>query len=111
MPILSVVREVRASRTILSVRGELDLATVGVLRAEVQDVLSGMTGQLVLDLSGTEFIDSTGSRELARAAKAGGSAGVAVIAVVPAENSRVRRVLDFMDFGDLLPVHESLPPE
>lgn len=111
MTILSVARDVRTSRTILSVTGELDLATVAILRAEVQDVLPGLTGQLVLDLSGTEFIDSTGSRELARAAKAGASAGVQVLAVVPPENSRVRRVLDFMDFGDLLPVHESLPPE
>lgn len=111
MPLLTVDRDVSPSRTVLSLRGELDLGTAELLRAEVQDVLSVTAGPLVLDMSAMAFIDSTGSRELARAAKAGARTGVPVVAVVPLENRRVRLVLEFMDFGDLLPLLESLPAE
>ena len=108
---LSVVRAVGDSRTVLSVRGELDIATVGILRAEVEDVLTDSTGQLVLDLSGTGFIDSTGSRELARTAKAAARRGVSVVAVVPRENRIVRKVLEFMRYGDLLPLLDEMPAQ
>jgi anti-sigma B factor antagonist len=111
VPFLTLVREVHVSRTILSVSGELDVATVGILRDEVRDVLTEAPGQVVLDLTGTTFIDSTGSRELARAAKAGAAVAVPVIAVVPIENRRVRRVLDLLQYGDLLPLHDAMPPQ
>lgn len=110
MPLLTVVRDVQASRAVLAVHGELDLATVSIVRDEVLDVLEARPALLVLDLSSTEFIDSTGSRELSRAAKAGAAVGVPVVAVVPPSNRTVRRVLEFMQFGDLLPLHDELPP-
>ena len=104
-----VRRDTRPSATVLAVRGELDIATVKVLRAEVEQVLTETPPTMYLDLSDAEFIDSTGCRELVRSAKCGRAAGVAVELVVPTENWRIRRVIDFMQFGDLLPVHEDLP--
>ena len=105
----AVARECRASGTVLAVHGELDVATAPTLRGEVETALSGSPATVYLDLSPTTFIDSTGCRELVRAAKCGAAAGVPVELVVPQENWRVRRVVDFMQFGDLLPVHDEAP--
>ena len=104
-----VRRDTRPSATVLAVEGELDIATVKVLRTHVQQAITEAPGTVYLDLSVTEFIDSTGCRELVRSAKCGRTAGVAVELVVPTGNWRIRRVIDFMQFGDLLPVHEGLP--
>lgn len=105
----AVRRDVRPSATVLAVEGELDIATVRVLRAHVEQVLADAPPTVYLDLTAVVFIDSTGCRELARAAKCGRAVGVAVELVVPNDNWRVRRVIDFMQFGDLLAVHDSLP--
>lgn len=93
----------------MSVHGDLDLATVGVLRAEVEAVLQGATPRLCLDLTPTTFIDSTGCRELVRAARGGRVAGSTVELLVPPDNRRVRRVVDFMQLKALLPVHDEAP--
>ena len=111
MQLLTVTQDVGPSRTVLSVEGELDLATVAVLRGAVREVLEATPDQVVLDLTAVEFIDSTGARELARAAKAGAAVGTRVAAVAPPDNRVVRMVVDFMGFGDLLPVHDAMPPE
>ena len=105
----AVARDVRPSETVLSVTGDLDIATVGVLRAEVEDAVTTTPDRLYVDLTTADFIDSTGCRELVRAAKHGSAAGVPVEIVIPTENWRVRRVVDFMQFGELLPVHDQAP--
>ena len=104
----SVAREDLPEGTVLSVHGDLDIATVTTLRAEVEDVLEAGR-RLCLDLTPTTFIDSTGCRELVRAARGGQAAGTAVELLVPPDNWRVRRVVDFMQFGALLPVHDEAP--
>jgi len=45
--------------TVLAVRGELDLATIDVLKTTVSTYI-GRTGHIVLDLSEMTFCDSTG---------------------------------------------------
>jgi anti-anti-sigma factor len=52
----------RSGAAIVQPRGELDLATVGTLRAALDGV--EIPGRLVLDLNGLSFIDSTGLRLL-----------------------------------------------
>jgi anti-anti-sigma factor len=44
----------------LRLHGELDLATAGMLEEPLEEALADSSGQLVLDLSGLTFIDSTG---------------------------------------------------
>lgn len=46
--------------TVVSVRGELDVATAPGLRNEIVRLASNGTSKLLLDLSGVEFLDSTG---------------------------------------------------
>lgn len=106
---LTVERDDGTSRTVLAVHGELDVATVEVLRGEVDAVLADSPAALVLDLSSTAFIDSRGCRELARAAKAGRATGTDVALVVPPDNRAVRRIVDFVQLGALLPVLDALP--
>ena len=110
VPVQFVVTPVeRASGSLLQVTGELDVATVGVLRTAVEQVLAGAPDTVLVDLSTTRFIDSTGCRELVRTAKAGAAGGVAVEVVVPPDNWRVRRVVDFVQLSAVVPVHDELP--
>ncbi len=97
------------SGTVLGVHGDLDVATVTVLRAQVEDALAAAPERLYLDLSAATFIDSTGCRELVRAARGGAATGTAVELVVPPGNWRIRWVVDFMQFGALLPVADEAP--
>ena len=99
----------RASDALLQVSGELDMATVAELSAAVQQALDEEPERLLVDLTATHFIDSTGCRELLRTAKAGASRGVAVELVVPPDNWRVRRVVDFVQLSSVVPVHDELP--
>jgi anti-anti-sigma factor len=110
-----VDRTQRAHDVVLSVHGELDIATVPELREAVQEAVAGAaelgaSPTLYLDLTPTAFIDSTGCRELARAVRTAAPHGVVVELVAPKANRKVRRIVDFMQFGALLPVHEELPP-
>jgi anti-anti-sigma factor len=109
-----VDRAQRPHDVVLSVHGELDIATVTELREAVQAALDGLTAltspTLYLDLTATAFIDSTGCRELAHAVKTAAPHGVVVELVAPKANRKVRRIVDFMQFGALLPIHEELPP-
>jgi anti-anti-sigma factor len=55
----------RSGRWIVVVRGEIDLATVGM----IEDELASLGGRpVVLDLSGVTFLDSTGVALLIRTA-------------------------------------------
>jgi anti-sigma B factor antagonist len=47
--------------------GELDIATVGQLQSELDDLIEAGLGQIVIDLRGVEFIDSTGLHLLVEA--------------------------------------------
>ena len=99
----------RASDHVLQVSGELDIATVAVLRDAVGKALAEGPPAVLVDLSPTRFIDSTGCRELVRTAKACAAAGIGVGVVSPPDNWRVRRVLDFVQLSTIVPVHDALP--
>lgn len=106
----AVARHARPSGTVLCLAGELDIATTSTLRSAVDEALAATPARLVLDLSATVFLDSTGAGELMKTAKRAAAAGVPVALVVPPSNWRVRRVVDFMQFGELLPVHDDGAP-
>jgi anti-anti-sigma factor len=100
--------EVRPARVdgvlILSVHGELDLATAPVLEEAVTAALAGSPPRLVLDLSPTTFLDSSGARQVARAARQAGREGSVVQVVCPKDNRTVRLVIDMLDLQSLVPV-------
>ena len=99
----------RPSDHVLQVSGELDIATVALLRDAVGKALAEAPRVLLVDLTTTRFLDSTGCRELVRTAKAGAAAGVAVELVAPPDNWRVRRVIELVQLSAVAPVHDALP--
>jgi anti-anti-sigma factor len=64
VPQLSVTIRQRGQVCVLSVSGELDIATATILAGQTA-ALQGQPGRLIVDLSGLEFIDGRGARALA----------------------------------------------
>ena len=67
MTILEVESEERDGLVHVSLRGELDLSTVGKVDDELQRLEASKTGVVLLDLSRLTFLDSTGLRCVVRA--------------------------------------------
>ena len=65
MSVLALHTDLDRERAVISLEGELDLASVGELDAEV-DRLAGLTDVelIVLDLRGLAFMDSSGLRSV-----------------------------------------------
>ncbi|HSO99400.1 MAG TPA: STAS domain-containing protein [Solirubrobacteraceae bacterium] len=65
--------EIRVQHTpealIVAVLGELDIASAGMLERAVRDAELDAPGRLVVDLSGLDFMDSTGLHVLLAAAR------------------------------------------
>src|SRR4051794_4756008 len=85
-------------RVILAVAGELDLASVGALRAALNEVLAAGWENIVLDLRELTFIDSTGLSLLLKAERAArhADARFAIVDGSPA----VARLLELVGLSD-----------
>lgn len=89
------VRSVRlGGRTVISVEGELDCGTIGLVRREVERRRACCPSLLTLDLSATTFMDASGLRlieELAANQEAASAHLALVVATRP-----VRRILELV---------------
>ncbi|MGY1743064.1 MULTISPECIES: STAS domain-containing protein [unclassified Blastococcus] len=90
----------------LRVRGELDIATSPQLGDAVADALESGATSLVVDLTETTFLDSSGARQLTRTARHCGELGVGLQVVCPADNRPVRLVLDLLELHLAVPIVE-----
>jgi anti-sigma B factor antagonist len=86
--------------------GELDLASAAVVDARLDELVNEGARQLILDLSGLSFIDSSGLRLLFTWLRNTREAGVAFSLV--RGGSSVQRVFSIAGVENLLPF---LPPE
>lgn len=105
--LFDVERTTVAGRPALTVRGELDLATVPQLAAAVETQLAVAPRALVIDLTPTRFLDSSGARGLMRAAKQAAASGVPLHVICPRSNSPVRLTVDLLELERLVPIVES----
>jgi anti-sigma B factor antagonist len=94
----------RDSAMVVSVHGELDLATAPRLEEELTTRTPGK--HLVIDLTGCTFLDSSGVRVLALTASAL-SEEEGRLAVV-ASDAGIVRVLEITGIDTLIDVHSSL---
>jgi anti-sigma B factor antagonist len=94
-------------RPALRVRGELDLATAPRLAEAAESQLSQQPQSLVVDLTDTTFLDSSGARELARIARRAAERSVALEVVCPRANRPVRLVVDLLELRAVVPIVES----
>ncbi len=88
-----------ADRVVISLSGELDLATVQFLDRELRAVESANPGLVVIDLSRVQFMDSTGLRALLRARESADANGHRL--VLKRGPAAVQRVLELTQTADL----------
>jgi anti-anti-sigma factor len=100
--LLSIRCERRGSAYHVEPRGELDIATAEQLEQELRTAEESDAETIVLDLSGLEFMDSTGLRVVLDInERCGGDGGrLRVIAGAPA----VERLLDIVGLRGRLPL-------
>lgn len=94
------VRGGDATCTVVVVAGEVDLASAGELRSALATAAEGRPEQILVDLSGVTFVDSSGLGAIAgglRAQRAHG--GQLRVIGAPAH---VRRVFEISGLGELL---------
>jgi anti-anti-sigma factor len=91
-------------RVVLSVRGELDLASAPVLEREIEAVERDSPA-LVLDLEDLEFIDSTGLRVILAAHEHSHKQGQEF--AVTRGSRQIQRLLDITRVGEHLRIIES----
>ena len=93
------------SATKLSLHGELDISGVAAVHQELARLAGGDSRDVILDLSGLEFIDSTGLSCLIEANDIARAKGLS-LSIVPGEEE-VARVLRLTGLDRILPL---VPP-
>ena len=63
-PDLKLATERSGARAVVAIQGELDAYSAPTLEEEVSNLLGDGVTELVLDLSGTKFLDSSGLRAI-----------------------------------------------
>jgi anti-anti-sigma factor len=99
---LSIRSERQGGTAVVAPAGELDIATAGLLEQALAVAAASDAPQIILDLSGLTFMDSTGLRiVLDFNERCGGEHGrLGVIAGAPA----VERLLDIVGLRERLPL-------
>jgi anti-sigma B factor antagonist len=93
---------------VVSVRGEIDMATAPQLRSTISTAITRLGGkQLVLDLRAVEFLGLHGLHVLAETAREVTSTSAGSVRVV-VEGGRVRRTIELAGLDGAVEVHELL---
>jgi anti-anti-sigma factor len=90
---------------VVSLCGEHDLATSGAIRT----ALAPLDGDVLVDLTDCEFIDSSVISELLEKYEDLRREGHRLELVVPHGRTTVRRIVDVIGLGTLLTLHDSMP--
>jgi anti-sigma B factor antagonist len=101
-----VTRRERAGAAVVAAVGEFDLAMSTELRDELEAAVRELSPHLVIDLSRTLFLDSSGIGALMSAAKLARTSGGWVRLVAPQPN--VRRVLELTQIDTVLDLYDDV---
>jgi anti-sigma B factor antagonist len=98
----AITRETTDTTTVVSVRGDVDVATSPQLRAELQSAIDGGAKEVVVDVTGMDFIDSAGLGVLIGALKRAreANAGLVLRGVQPSP----RKVLGITGLDDMFTI-------
>ncbi|MGY2001754.1 STAS domain-containing protein [Blastococcus sp. SYSU DS1024] len=105
--LFDVERTTVAGRPGLTVRGELDIATAPQLAEAAEELLATGPEAIVVDLTPTLFLDSSGARTLLTVARRAAAAGAGLHVVVPLDNRPVRLPIDLLELEAVLPIVNS----
>jgi anti-anti-sigma factor len=89
----SITADERGGRLHLALRGELDLATAPELERLLDEHLGG-GDEVVVDLRGLEFMDSSGVRVLVAGHAHAGREGTRMVIVRPPPDSAVAKIIE-----------------
>ena len=94
----------QAESIVLRVTGEVDLVTAPVLQRSIDAAIASGRPSIVIDLSGTTFLDARGVGALVAARKQAGRNGSRLIIRRPP--ALVRRVLELADQVDRMEIED-----
>ncbi|KDN19148.1 STAS domain-containing protein [Amycolatopsis rifamycinica] len=101
----SVTTRTTGAGAVVTVLGELDVATAPRLRAGIEALTLAAGQRLVVDLAGVTFCDSSGISALIAARNVAEAAGAGVaLAAVP---GRLSRTFGLIGLGDFFPTYPS----
>ncbi|HEX3510694.1 MAG TPA: STAS domain-containing protein [Solirubrobacteraceae bacterium] len=98
---LRIALEADDERQIIAVSGEIDYLTAPQVRAALKTVCESGAQDIVIDLKGVTFLDSTGLRELIRAVTTCNEHTAELVIVT---NPTVRRILETTGLVGILPL-------
>jgi anti-anti-sigma factor len=105
--LVEVVAGVHRTVPVCEVRGEVDASNIDLVQSRLLETVTSDAPGLVIDLTGTTYLDSAGVRVLFFLARALRARRQELRLVVP-QNGVVRRVLTLTALDDLVPVDERL---
>ncbi len=105
MELLTDVSEVEGW-TVVTVHGEIDVATSPTLRERLIDLVNGGATRLVLDLEAVDFLDSTGLGTIVSLLKRVRTHGGDLRLVCT--EARIRRLFEITGLDKAVPLHASL---
>jgi anti-anti-sigma factor len=104
--LVSLNRHVVGHRTVLTVAGEVDIATAPELSAAIEAATADGAMELWIDLTQTEFMDSCGLHAILDAHVKTGVLGRRLVLICPP--GAVRRLFEVTRVDGLLPVFDDL---
>ncbi len=99
--------EHRGETVVVRLYGDIDLANAREVRSGLDKAPGPTTAGMVVDLSQTRYVDSTGVSVLVKVAREFHARRQRVCLVAPPEGP-VRRVLEIVQLSRLTPVHDSV---
>jgi anti-sigma B factor antagonist len=103
---LQVSTREESGRTVVAATGEVDVYTAPTLDEELTRLTDAGASSLVIDLSGVEFLDSTGLSVIVKALEAVRVRSGRLDVVVAAE--RVAKVFRITGLDEMVSLHDSL---
>ncbi|HSL27432.1 MAG TPA: STAS domain-containing protein [Acidimicrobiia bacterium] len=103
---LEITRDTKPGWAVLRPTGEVDIATVGELESALAATIEENSDDVVLDLGGVTFMDSTGLRTLLAAHQTLTAGGRRLAVVV--EGGPVERLFDITGLNQTLELFPSL---
>lgn len=103
---LSITRTEQGDRTVMRIHGDIDVYTAALVREKLDDQLYEGHSDLVVDLTGVTFLDSTGLGVLVGRLKRARTLGGSLRLVGPTE--RVRKVFAITGLDKVFEIHFDL---
>jgi anti-sigma B factor antagonist len=104
--IMQIATTPGSDRYIVTVSGEVDLATSPDLDAAVIAGLESGTNSVIIDLTDVSFMDSSGLGVIVRALKRCREAEIELDLVI--SNDRVLKVFGITGLDQVIPIHDSI---